>query len=602
MTDHIERINALTTNARNTWFALLGALIFVGVTLMQVEPIDFYGVNRATDLPLVNVAVPTRLFFYAAPFLVAAIYGYFHLYLIRLWDALGEAPAQDDEGRPLSICIQPWLVSDAALHLRRFLRDEPCAPKRVLEWPSAVLNFALAWAFGPIALGYMWLQSLPARTFWLTMIVTMALALCLMVGTASFKLLVARMAPKDRWQPHVWTSSLMMITALIVGFGFLPLTVDRTASFALNPATLILTGERIVERPKDWLPPQIAERYAHKKWCDREGKDYAALTEKDEQEFQAEWEILRRNTISDLKKPEFNPLRQDELDQLVLSALGIDEWDLADFTKSKTFDQINASVAPQARKAPDFRNGDLRDVFLAGSNLVAARLQNARMQGANLERAQLSYANLTGGTDLSQAILVGANLRWARMEGADLFEAQMERADLSGAQMERANLRWAQMEGADLIEAQMERADLSLSLLTATPPVSDPLFLTSLRASKNDGGALREIDLTTARFDTATDWRNVFLDSSVQVPPYLRQRMNAPCQWVWAETYRADSGPLSDQEFFGLWRGWVERRIGPRGIWQRIAPKGWENVSAIPLPADCWWQMGPLRRDHGGGR
>lgn len=80
----IDRINALTSNARNTWFALLGVLVFVSITLMGVEHIDFYGVDRATALPLVNVDVPTRYFFIAAPLLIAAIFGYFHLYLIRL--------------------------------------------------------------------------------------------------------------------------------------------------------------------------------------------------------------------------------------------------------------------------------------------------------------------------------------------------------------------------------------------------------------------------------------------------------------------------------------------------------------------------------------
>ena len=66
MTDDVSRIDALTRNARTTWFGLLGVLVFVGVTLMSVEHIDFYGVGRSTDLPLVNVSVPTRLFFAAA--------------------------------------------------------------------------------------------------------------------------------------------------------------------------------------------------------------------------------------------------------------------------------------------------------------------------------------------------------------------------------------------------------------------------------------------------------------------------------------------------------------------------------------------------------
>lgn len=142
--DTIARINALTTNARNTWFALLGVLVFVGITLMGVEHIDFYGVNRATKLPLVDVEVPTRLFFIAAPILTFAIYGYFHLYLIRLWDALGAAPARVN-GIRLGDAISPWLVSDAALHLRRTARKDNCATPRSLEHAAMILNIALAW-------------------------------------------------------------------------------------------------------------------------------------------------------------------------------------------------------------------------------------------------------------------------------------------------------------------------------------------------------------------------------------------------------------------------------------------------------------------------
>jgi hypothetical protein len=113
----IEHINALTRNTRSTWFDLLAALVFVTITLMGVEHIDFYGVDRATKLPLVDVEVPTRYFFFAAPRLTTAIYCYFHLYLIRLWDALAAAEPTPN-GRPLGPQITPWLISDAALHLR----------------------------------------------------------------------------------------------------------------------------------------------------------------------------------------------------------------------------------------------------------------------------------------------------------------------------------------------------------------------------------------------------------------------------------------------------------------------------------------------------
>ncbi len=50
----LERVDTITRNARAIWFGLLGALIFAGVTLLGVEDIDFFGVDRSTKLPLIG--------------------------------------------------------------------------------------------------------------------------------------------------------------------------------------------------------------------------------------------------------------------------------------------------------------------------------------------------------------------------------------------------------------------------------------------------------------------------------------------------------------------------------------------------------------------
>lgn len=63
--DHLERINALTCNVRQSWFALLAALVFVGIRLIGVKYTDFCCVGGATTLRLVSVERPTRLFFIA---------------------------------------------------------------------------------------------------------------------------------------------------------------------------------------------------------------------------------------------------------------------------------------------------------------------------------------------------------------------------------------------------------------------------------------------------------------------------------------------------------------------------------------------------------
>jgi hypothetical protein len=86
--------NQISAIARTSWLALLGYLAFIGVTLLGVEDADFFVPARQTDLPLVNVAIPTFSFFLFAPILGAALYAYLHIHLLKLWDAIAAAPSE----------------------------------------------------------------------------------------------------------------------------------------------------------------------------------------------------------------------------------------------------------------------------------------------------------------------------------------------------------------------------------------------------------------------------------------------------------------------------------------------------------------------------
>jgi len=115
----LERIAEIARNVRATWFLLLGVLAFAGVTLLGVEDADFFAVGRQTALPLVGVEIPTRSFFWTAPFLVAALYGYFHFQLRQLWRALApDAVRAEMGGRPLADVVHPGLITDWGLRQR----------------------------------------------------------------------------------------------------------------------------------------------------------------------------------------------------------------------------------------------------------------------------------------------------------------------------------------------------------------------------------------------------------------------------------------------------------------------------------------------------
>jgi hypothetical protein len=80
-TAQIERIDALTAAGRTNWFGLVAYPIFAFITVLGVTDADFFIPSRQTQLPLVNVEIPTKSFFYFAPILATALYAYLHLHI-----------------------------------------------------------------------------------------------------------------------------------------------------------------------------------------------------------------------------------------------------------------------------------------------------------------------------------------------------------------------------------------------------------------------------------------------------------------------------------------------------------------------------------------
>ena len=477
--DHLERINALTRNARAAWFAMLATLVFVTITLMSLKHIDFYGVGRATLLPVLNVSVPTRYFFVAAPILIASIYGHFHLHLIRLWDALGAAPTQVNDIR-LGDAVTPWLVTDAALHLRARLRGDSAATPRVLDGVAMTLNLMLVWIAGLAVLFSLWFLSMPAHSFWMTGLAAFTFGISLIAGMASLGAMVIRLHTADQTHNTDFFDTLPAKCCLLVGFTFmLALSYQRTEGSANLLAPVNLFGENIAQRPLGWLPHDIAKAEFRAQWCTREGveKDCRDLGDR-ETEFNAEFVTRRKTTLDDTSRPDWNTSGHDK---------------------------------------PDLRNAQLSGSFLAGSNLARAQMQGADLTGAQLEGADLTGAQLQGAV-LVRAQLQGANLVQAQFQGADLTGAQLQDAVLKGAQLQGANLRIAnirraylrnanlqgavlraaQLEGADLTEAQLKGA-----VLEAAKMQGAKLWFAHLQEAKLSGAQLQGAYLRKAQLQNA---------------------------------------------------------------------------------------------------
>ena len=449
----LAQIEKISLNARTTWFALVALLVFIGVTIMGHKDSDFFAFGAETQLPLLNIAVPTEAFFIAAPVLAASLYIYLHIYLNDLWVALGDAPSSVGD-EPLSMRIYPTMLGTSALILRRWLRREPAPPVKNRGLATIGISLLMTWVFGPVVLAVVWWRSWPYHDEWLALWIAFWFWLALVAGMGSFVHLWMHMRRPD-WQPasFSWRSLLqgngralwsagrlssqvvgsVLLFAALGAFGWAKTeggledywprdsdgefigepwftTEDVAPYIALAKADL--SEAELTRKPRDWLPYQFWREDWEKTFRDREG---IALSEH------------------------------------------IDDWadELREKFKEETasrWRERTTSLDTVSLKGRDLRKAQLRSAFLTGIDLRYADLKRADVFSANLEGANLDLANLEG-----------ADLRFADLEGASFISTKLKWANLSDAKLEGAVLHSTRLQGANLRRVDLSSVRGSLS-------------------------------------------------------------------------------------------------------------------------------------------
>lgn len=596
----IDRINALTTNARNTWFALLGVLVFVSITLMGVEHIDFYGVDRATELPLIGVEVPTRFFFIAAPLLTAAIYGYFHLYLIRLWDALSLAPARIFD-KPLGDVISPWLVSDAALHIRAVLRRDRCTTPRTLESGAMLLNFLLAWIFGIVVLGWLWWSGMTARLWWMTSFSGLAFALSIFTGCASFSLLILRSKQLNGMtKQSIFSSVPSMSGTLVLVPLIIYLSLNRTIGSIENLAPIRIVDGAVVEKPSDWLPHHISLREFIFAWCKREDVKDCQREIRESPRFFAEWNTRRESALRSLRKPFWltekatNPadLSNAFLPRAFLVGSFLYEAKIsgANLWRADLEGAIlaGADLTDTSLVEANLTNADMEAVIAEGAQFDLAVLDEASFRNANLERSSFTGA-LARNVNFDQVDFNEADLGGVDFTGSTLANSSLQNSNLSGASLINTNLWGALIENSYLLDANLKDSNLTTTSIFGTEMSKIDLRKSNFEGVNFSFGALQHVNLASITWNLHTDLRDVFLDGSVNLPTEFKGLMGEPCQWL--------VEPVPLDTFLSLWRWWVEKHpYHKHSIPKRLhsAPPPTPELLAKYNLTDCEPQRGPF--------
>lgn len=626
----LERIRTVTQAARTTWFTYLATLAFVVVTLLDVEDVDFFAIDRGTELPLIGVSVPAVFFFLFGGLVVTAVYTYLHVVLEQLWHALGLAPPRIGSAS-LAATMHPWLVAEFALHIRRRLRrdEPPCVEASPLGTFGVTTSAVLLYLAGPLVLAGLWHRSQPAHLGWLTVALGFFLVLALWTCLTSAAVLHGnlRLEPIAAGRRAIWlglaaaTVLAAMLSAISVmrtawdwrGYAEPRHLEDQSLPFRVahwfRPAQADLRNAQLVAVPADWLPREEAERRAYARWCARPDTDPCQPALPGGGAFADAWQAERAAYLAALARPvlagrdlAFADLRGAFLPGVDLEGIHAPQ---ADFAGSELEGvSFREGVLDEAwfngarLGGANLFLASARGAVFAGTVLVQADLSRARLEGASLndailsravlrqtrlldgslQRADLSRANMNGvwmpGADLIEARLEGAlmdraNLSGVRFEGAVLDGSKMFDADFSGANLDRAHLGGAGIYGTDFTGADLTRAYIEgwPDLWAARTDFEDARLV---------GTALRRLDLSNATIP-ARRLALTFADGSVTLP----EGMDRPCHW--------SSDVLDDAEFFARWRG-VINRLARGDSWSSMPPPVYEkyqDIAPIRPRRDC---------------
>lgn len=573
--DYVKEASGITSSLFTTMMLACGFACFTAFTTTDVALVTNTG---TTSLPFLNVVTNMAFFYITGPFLLLAMYIYFHLNLQHLWEAIGTLPAVFPDGKRLDQKVYPWLFNWLpSLYFFQIKRLQGFRPAYwVLERGIAVF---FAWFFVPLTLMILWFRYLYVRNFWVTYWHLALLTAAVWSGCHFYLSCKTTILGENSRQLKKFILNFLntgLFLVLIYGFsdGFIN-GIPATLELELRPDVGGYFHRKFVPEILNYLPwhANIAANF--------EEADVSTNTDKD-----------------DAKDTDGNK-------KVMAKGAYLKGCDLR-YLRAKGAFMAKADLRAANLELAYCRGADLRKAKLGevGYPEDAAKLENATLFNANLTDACLFRANLF------RASLVGANLQDANLEEAVLAEANLSYAILKNVKLGGAILRAANLQGADLTGAKgLEVSQLKEARAWMLAYYDDEIIKnlkleathnTQLEKQKKPPKGLDELDLRHTdleKFDftqaslTKSDLRGANLREANLQGANLQGANLSKANLMRAKCQKADLGKadLTDANL------WLTDFVGARGLDEKQLKSGknWslaryddDMIKRLNLPSD----------------
>ena len=469
----LEIVKETSQNARKIFFAMLLGCVYSWLTIATTTDVKLLTNTASSPLPIIGTEIPIAWFYIAAPLVLICLYFYFHLYLLKLWEALSGLPAIFPDGKRLDERAYPWLLNGLVRrHFELLKKGRP-----FIAHEQEFITIFLAWWVIPITMIAFWMRYIPRHDWFGTsfhiilILVSVGFAnsfyhACSLIlqGKINASIGLKRFWSDKRLFYSIFKIILFSVVIFFVGFLF-----SLLSDGAINGIRPDKNYKPVLDdlQSIEQIVPWAFERIGYDVFAD-----------------------FREKTVSEI------PLNYGE----------ISKDERLNFVKGANLKKRNLLNADMYKAF--LVNADLQNALLKGANLNLSNLQNANLMRANLHRANLNSANL------QKTLLVYADL-----SKANLFEANLQQSDLREANLEQANLSRTNLQNTLLIGANLKDSDLSESNLHGAKLIDSNLEGVDYRYAN-----LKDADL---RYATLVGAKNLTIEQLSKVKTLYLANFNA---------------------------------------------------------------------------
>lgn len=506
-------------SAQKVSLGLLAGCLYCWLTIAATTDASLITNSGSTQLPFVGVSIPAGTFYVVPPALLLGVFGYLHLYLVRLWEALAFLPAYFPNGQSLDQQSSARLLTEMLRRLVVRLRPERVRFARLRTW----LPRLLAWWMVPATMLLFWQRYLASHDWGFSGIQGFLAGGAFSLAFASYRAMRSAFRRTD--PPR---------RSLAGRLGRLALATAGVTGFAYGLMILAALGLAVLPERAANFEYQGPEGYVgSRQWADEEAPLICKIA-------LATLSFGRNHLVADLRGEHLSRAPEgwtatEDPGLAKVTGVNLSGRDLTGANLRGTF-LARADMRGADLKAADLARADLRQAFigwfrqgsqgwglivrpndimfgwsrwdsvssasLSGASLLQADLREPLLVGVFLTDTDLLLADLRGTTlsdcQLNQTSFIGADLRGVKITGqfgphaALFFGARLEETDQSQLQgLETADVVFSTFDEKTRFPEKFvrpERCYLSLSPIDAVV-LSQLVFATeSNRTSSRNGG------------------------------------------------------------------------------------------------------------------